>query len=153
MANVKMGKCPYNLEKFQTFEGGSRRKKAQGENAYLVLKRDVRNRNINARLLLPESVIVAMHECMDFEDFLEYRVSRSAGAIALVPGPNGVKISRQSNNKGNRGSMSVCRAADLLHEMFGDSHFIYLMVEYYEGVVILRPTGETSGTIDPESSE
>lgn len=143
-------RCPYNLEQFETFDNMAKRRTKSGKCPYLVFKRNSRSNNVNARLSLPSTVIEAMHECMDFGDYLEYRISRSASAIALMPGPNGVKLSRPSDKRGDRGSMSMSRAADMLCEMFGNSHYTYLTVEYYDGVVILRPTGETEGTVDPE---
>jgi hypothetical protein len=45
------------------------------------------------------------------------------------------------------------RAKDMLCDMFGYSQYVYLMAEYYDGVVILRPTGETEGTVDPEQAQ
>lgn len=150
MATTQRGKCPYNLEQFETFGNTTRRDRRSRKGAYLVFKRDPRNNSIGARLSLPSAIVDEMHECMGFDDYLEYRISKSARAIALMPGPNGVKISRPSESKGDRGSMSMNVAADTLYEMFGNSHYIYLMVEYYDGVAILRPTGEAEGTVDQE---
>lgn len=148
MTVMKLGRCPYNLDQFDTFDVSRRGKERDG--AYLILKREGRSKRLTARISIPGDVLSEMHKCMDFDDHLEYRISKSARAIALLPGPNGAKLSSSSKIDGGRNSISMSKAVGTLRDMFGNTHYTYMMAEYYDGVTILRPTGKTEGTIDPE---
>ena len=138
--------CPYDIGTFEAFGRGGGGHKANGSPAYLAFTRDKRTNALRVRLSVSEGVVRSMHECMDFDDRLEYRVSKSARAIALIPaGDGGVALSYPSKNRGTRCSISVCRASKLLLEMFGECHYVHLIPEYYDGVTIMRPSGKVDG--------
>lgn len=156
IASVQKAKCPYKIEQFETFKNTRKRDDGPIQDAYLIFTRNPSNNRVGVRLSLPPDMVDEMHKCMDFGEYLEYRINKTARVIALMPGPYGVKLSlpsRKQKTRGDRRSMSMYRAKDMLCDMFGYSQYVYLMAEYYDGVVILRPTGETEGTVDPEQAQ
>lgn len=137
--------CPYDIDKFESFGTPGKGHKTSGSPAYLAFTRDARTGAPRVRLSLSSDVVKRMHECMEFEDRLEYRVSKSARAIALIPSPDGVMLSYPSKNKGTRCSISVSKASRTLLDMFGEFHYAHLIPEYYDGVTVFRPSGKVEG--------
>ena len=138
--------CPYDIDTFETFNEDRRGHKTNGSPAYLAFTRDKRTNVLRARLSISADVAKSMHECMGFDDRLEYRVSKSARAIALIPADEGgVVLSYPSKKGGTRCSISVGKASKSLQDMFGKHHYVHLIPEYYDGVTIMRPSGKVEG--------
>ena len=146
-----MDTCPYDLDSFERFdvEGGRGRISPYGA-AFLAFTKDRRTGTIRARLSLSKETVDSMHAHMEFDDRVEYRVSETARVIALLPSENGVKLSYPTEKKkrGNRASVSVGRACELLRKMFGNCHFVLLTPKYYNGSTIFQPTGKTIGELE-----
>ena len=139
-------KCPYDIDEFETFGVMGRGHKTSDSPAYLAFTRDQRTGALRVRLSVSASTVESMHEAMDFDDRLEYRVSESARAIALLPAcDGGVMLSYPSKNKGTRCSISVSKASRALRGMFGECHYVYLIPEFYDGVTVFRPSGRVEG--------
>ena len=146
---MKSNACPYDLDSFETFDVTSKGKQVSKSPAYLVFSQTTKN-GLQARITLSQETVQKMHDCMEFDDRVEYRVNETLRVIALLPKEDGVKLSKPSSKKkrGTRYSISVCKAKDPLKDMFGAYHIVYLVPEYFDGVTILRPTGETEGTLE-----
>lgn len=137
--------CPYDIDKFESFGTPGKGHKASGSPAYLAFTKDARTGALRVRLSVSADVVKRMHECMEFDDRLEYRVSKSARVIALIPAADGVMLSYPSKRKGTRCSISVTKASKVLADMFGECHYVHLIPEYYDGVAIFRPSGKVEG--------